>query len=161
MAEAIEAKYCRAPLARAFNKALGVVWIPNLNISFSKKLQGDELEVYYQSGRPDAEARRYGRVIDIECKAAFEKYELSAWAENQRKWFWWNSDKTATPYYLAVWIGKSRDEPRGDIYMIPADGYLMMKYATMSFEKAKEEWKSFVVHMKDGNCLVEARWWRE
>ena len=77
---AIEQKYCRAPLARSFNAVSETRWIPNTNASFSAKFGNEQaFSADYESGRPDAFVWQRGRVICVECKAAFERFYLADW----------------------------------------------------------------------------------
>lgn len=136
---AIEQKYCRTPLARSFNASPRTVWIPNINISFSEKFGSTDAE--YESGRPDAFVFSLGKVICIECKAAFVKFDLSKWKRNQIDWHDNNSQKAWVPYYVALWICDSEDREvtrdNNNLYLVPFDAMLTVRESqnTISAEK--------------------------
>ena len=153
---AVEQTYCRAPLAKSFNKTPLVSWIPNINISFSKRFGRDtafSASTDYQSGRPDAEARRLGCVIDVECKAAFGKFYLREWSSAQRNWCLHNSDSSRTPYYLAVYLAEQRGIS-GEIYLVPSCVIREAAYKSVDCLSIKEIWSEFCLKRGDNGLYV-------
>ncbi len=165
MVIAVEQTYCRAPLARSFNQTSGVRWIANINTSFSQKFGRNEaFQGDYESGRPDGFALSGGRIICVECKAAFEKFYLGEWSNAQRQWCRDVADGSSTPYYVAVWIGANRSKSghaeQHALYMVPSRAILFSDQKSITFEDAQIEWRGFRVNKEGKLYVIKSQWWK-
>ena len=135
-----EQKFCRGPLARSFNSIPGARWVPNINISFSKKFGRDQaFKADYDEGRPDAFVFYSGKIICIECKAAFVRFYFSEWSEAQRKWREQNCFPANVPYYIALWISYQADKPKrnhGSLYLVDSSHLLQFDHKSISRSEA-------------------------
>ena len=158
--EAIEQTYCRAPLARAFNRVSCGLWVSNINISFSKKFGRDKaFSGSYESGLPDGFGIRLGRIVCVECKAAFGKFLKSEWSDNQRGWYLHKCVPTRTPYYVAVFLGADRNKRDGNIYLVPGADMISGVYKSVSVESAHTLWSCYKLKCVGGNYVIPESLW--
>lgn len=110
----LEQDKCRGPLAASVNMTPFHKWVPVRNHYGSKCPKCKHtVNIPYEVGRPDGEIRKSGgRVVDVECKAALERWDIRLWTQEQRNWMCYVSQVTDTHYYVALWLA-------GSLYMIP------------------------------------------
>jgi len=130
----LESKYCRGPLAYAFNACPFTVWVPNRNVAFANNKEGVKGQML-ESGLPDSFVFSQGRAVHVECKAGIGSIYMGAdrrvgWRANQRDWYRENSVPTMTPYLLGIWIYKGArlpDRVKHDdayMYLVPGDVFM-------------------------------------
>ena len=137
-----EQKICRGPLAASFNALPNTSWVPNINISFSKKF-GNENDLYadYDSGRPDAFVFHNGRIFCVECKAAVGRFPLNDWSLSQRNWYEKIVKPSKTAYLIGLAFLESEISNEPDLYLLPAARLLQYEFMrsekSISFEDAR------------------------
>lgn len=161
--DAIEQTYCRAPLARSFNQFPFTRWISSINISFSEKFGRENAftaTTDYEPGYPDGAAIRFGKIIYVECKAAFGSFLFSKWSAKQRKWYEYNCNRTKTPYYVGIFLSSERGA-EGSIYLVPSNILISGNHKSMTCKQAPHLWSSYKLFRgANGLLSISEKLWR-